>query len=94
MARVELDLSDAPGCPLIGLAADQGTRYTFPHPDHRCYSSGSATGIKPEKQATYCLCLDYVSCDRYGAWRHAVGTDNHLQQHHGPKESHIDRSVR
>ena len=94
MACVELDLSDAPGCPLIGLAADRGTRYTFPHPDHRCYSSGSANGIKPEKQATHCLCLDYTSCDLYRVWQQAARADNHLQPRHGPKESHIDRTVR
>jgi hypothetical protein len=69
MARVELDIPDAPGCPLLGLAVDRRTRYTFPHPDHRCHAGGSPSTIEPGRQSTYCLSLEFAGCDRYLAWQ-------------------------
>jgi len=67
MARVELDVPDAPGCPLLGLAIDRRTRYTFPHPGHRCYASGLPGTIEAGHQSTSCLSFEFTACDRYRA---------------------------
>lgn len=75
MARVELDVPDAPGCPLLGLAVDRRTRYTFPHPGHRCHATGSPRMIEPGHQTTYCLSLEFMGCDRYGAWQRLAEFD-------------------
>lgn len=75
MARVELDVPDAPGCPWLGLAVDRRTRYTFPHPGHRCHASVSPRTIEPGHQSTYCLNLEFMACDRYRARQRLAETD-------------------
>ena len=75
MARDEFDVPDAPGCPLLGLAVDRRTRYTFPHPGHRCYASGSPTTIEPGHQSTYCLSLEFMACDRYRVRQRLAASD-------------------
>ncbi len=72
MARVELDLLDAPGCPLLGLAADRRSHFTYPHPGHRCFATGRPATTDARRQATYCLSPGYTACDRYRAWQGPV----------------------
>ena len=69
------DVPDAPGCPLVGLALDRRTRYTFPHPGHRCHSTGTPGAIDPGRQSAYCLSLAFAACDRYVAWQQLAATD-------------------
>jgi hypothetical protein len=44
MANIEIDGLDAPVCPLLGLAADRRSQFTYPHPGHLCFA--------PERPAT------------------------------------------
>jgi hypothetical protein len=67
MATAEELLSVDAACPLLGLAADHRTHYTFPHSGHRCQAGGSSTLIQPWHQAAHCLCLGFKECDRYPA---------------------------
>ena len=69
MARMTTPLGfpDAPACPLLGLAVDPRTHYSFPHPDHRCYAGRLANVVEPTRQARYCLSADFASCDWYQA---------------------------
>jgi hypothetical protein len=69
MAAVERDVPDAPVCPQLGLAVDRHTRFTFPHPGHRCYATAAPAVVEPSHQATYCVTLSFVTCDRYRAWQ-------------------------
>ena len=56
-------------CPRLGLAVDRRTRFTFPHPGHRCHSTPTPTVIEPGQQEACCLTLGFRACIRYGAWR-------------------------
>jgi hypothetical protein len=58
---------------LLGLAADRRTRCTFPHSDHRCYATAAPAVIEPLHQATFCLSLAFIACDRYRWWRGQTG---------------------
>ena len=69
MASAELDIRDAPACPLLGLAADRRTHFTYPHPGHRCFATEHPATTDARRQATYCLSLDFTTCDRYRAWQ-------------------------
>ncbi|MGD0862577.1 MAG: hypothetical protein ABSA21_07420 [Candidatus Limnocylindrales bacterium] len=73
MPAVERDLADAPACPLLGLAADRRTRYTFPHPDHLCYATATPGVLGPVHQAACCLSLSFMACDRYRSWQGETG---------------------
>ena len=66
MAGLTREVPDAPGCPLLGLAFDPRTRYTFPHAGHRCFATNGHPA-DAGRQATYCLSLNYAACDRYRA---------------------------
>jgi hypothetical protein len=68
MVSSELDAPDLPACPFIGLTHDPRTRFTFPHPDHRCGAGPRPTFIAHTHQARVCLTRDFMSCDRYRAW--------------------------
>ena len=74
MTGGECNILDAPGCPLLGLAADQRTRYTYPDPAHRCYARLPGA-IEPGRQVAYCLSVAFVTCDRYGAWKQQASAD-------------------
>jgi hypothetical protein len=65
MAAGELDWPDAPACPLLGLAGDPRTHFTFPHPGHRCHALRSPGSIDTARQSTYCLSRGFTACDRY-----------------------------
>jgi hypothetical protein len=65
MAGVEHVVPDAPGCPLLGLAADPRSHFTYPHPGHRCFAKNLPAATDASRQATYCLSFDFAACDRY-----------------------------
>ena len=69
MASAELDIRDAPACPLLGLAADRRSHFTYPHPDHRCFATEDPATTDARRQVTYCLSPGYTACDRYRAWK-------------------------
>lgn len=68
MAGIAGNQPDPPACPLLGLAADRRSHFTYPHPGHRCFASGHPATADARRQTTYCLSLDYPKCDRYQAW--------------------------
>ena len=68
MVSAELDVPDAPACPLLGLAVDRRTHYTFPHPGHRCFATQPPRTTAPDRQSGYCLSADFARCDRFIAW--------------------------
>lgn len=61
-------IGDPPACPLLGLALDPRTRYTFPHPAHRCHAGGSGKTIQPGHQSAVCLSTTFATCGRYQSW--------------------------
>ena len=67
MDSTQLGGSDVPACPLLGLAADRRSHFTYPHPGHRCFANGRPAPTDAGRQAAYCLSLDYTTCDRYPA---------------------------
>ena len=67
------DLPDASSCPLLGLADDPRTRFTFPHPGHRCHAGSRPSAVVPGWQATRCLSSGFATCDRYQDWAAARG---------------------
>ena len=60
---------DTPACPLVGLALDPRTRYTFANVGHRCHAARPSRGIEPDRQSTYCLSLNFTACERHLAWQ-------------------------
>lgn len=70
MVSIELDGLDAPACPLLGLAADRRSHFTYPHSGHRCFAKKHPATTDPRRQATYCLSPGYTACDRYQALQH------------------------
>lgn len=73
MARFDLDAPDAPACPLLGLAADRQTRYTFAHTGHGCHAVRPPGVIAAYHQSRYCLGSVFVACEQYQAWQHEAG---------------------
>jgi hypothetical protein len=69
MASYPLDGPDAPACPLLGLAADRRSHFTYPHPGHRCFAKNHAAATDARRQSAYCLSIDFSACDRYRAWQ-------------------------
>lgn len=65
---IEPDLPESPACPLLGLAADPATHFTFAQGDHRCHARGRPKALAPDVQASRCLTAEFASCDRYRAW--------------------------
>jgi LysM domain len=65
MTSIELDGPDAPACPLLGLAADRRSHFTYPHPGHRCFAREHPATTDARRQATYCLSRGYTACNRY-----------------------------
>jgi LysM domain len=65
MVSAELDVPDAPACPLLGLAVDRRTHYTFPHPGHRCFATQPPGTTDPDRQSAYCLSARFDACDRF-----------------------------
>jgi hypothetical protein len=68
MASIEIDGPEVPACPLLGLAADPRSHFTYPHPGHRCFARKDAAPADARRQSAYCLSPDFSACDRYRAW--------------------------
>ncbi len=60
---------DPPACPLVGLAADRRTHFTYPHPGHRCFAEGRPAPTDAAYQARFCLTAGFWTCIRYATWR-------------------------
>jgi hypothetical protein len=67
MATIESPAPDTSACPFLGLDNDRRTRYTYPHPGHRCFVTGRAKTTDARRQSTYCLDPGFAACDRYQA---------------------------
>ena len=67
MTHRQPDLSEAPACPFLGLEANSRTRFTFPHPSHRCHAARGARTIDLARQSGYCLSSSYPACERFRA---------------------------
>jgi hypothetical protein len=61
------DVPDPIACPLLGLAADGSSHFTFPHPVHRCFAGKHQAKVDASRQVAYCLGPGYTGCDRYEA---------------------------
>jgi hypothetical protein len=92
MATSETGRVDAPACPYLGLAADPRTRFTFPHPGHRCFAAGHAASADARRQTTFCLSLEYPSCDRYQAAGPAPGREAVREPSTGTTFVHVFRA--
>jgi hypothetical protein len=75
MVSTELDGPDAPVCPLLGLAADRRSHFTYPHPGHRCFATEHPATTDARRQAAYCLSAGYAACDRYVARKRSQAGD-------------------
>ncbi len=67
MTYRDRDSPDPQACPLLGLAGDSRTHYTFPHPGHRCHADRSPGKVDLARQSSYCLSANFVSCGLYQA---------------------------
>jgi hypothetical protein len=67
MVSIEPSGLEAQVCPLLGLESDRRTRYTYPHPDHRCFAKERAATTDARRQASYCLDPAFTACDRFQA---------------------------
>jgi LysM repeat protein len=76
MTQVPTEI-DPPVCPLLGLAADPRTHFTYAHPGHRCFAKGKANNVGPDQQVKFCLTAGFTSCSRYAA---AVPRDSRVIQ--------------
>lgn len=72
MTSFASDEPDPPACPLLGLAADRRSHFTFPHPGHRCFASKHPATTDANRQASYCLSVEFPACDRFRAQERAV----------------------
>jgi LysM repeat protein len=67
MVVTRRDGSDVPACPLLGLAADRRSHFSYAHPGHRCLAQDRPVPTDASRQAAYCLSLAHTTCDRYPA---------------------------
>src|ERR1035437_6516115 len=65
MADSQFDRPDPRVCPLLGLAADRGSHFAFPHAGHRCFAVKHPDTPDPSRQSEYCLSGRFDECDRY-----------------------------
>ena len=65
MADAELDRANPRACPLLGLAADRGSHFTFPHAGHRCFAVKHPDTPDSDRQSEYCLSGSFDDCHRY-----------------------------
>lgn len=70
MADVELDLTETPACPLLGLPFDRRTHYAIPDPAHRCFATEQLLTADLARQATYCLTGRFRECERFRGSQH------------------------
>lgn len=62
-----LDGVDGPVCPLLGMATDRRSHFTYPHPEHRCFAKERAATTDARRQIDYCISPSFSSCDRFQA---------------------------
>jgi hypothetical protein len=88
------DLSglDAPACPLLGLAADRRSHFSYPHPGHRCFAKHHPTTTDPVRQSSYCLSPRYPTCDRFRAWQLVNGQATQVASQPAPTVIHVART--
>jgi hypothetical protein len=67
MAGIDLEGRDPPACPLLGLAADRRSHFTYPHPVHRCFAGHGPAVTDTRRQVVYCLNRRFLACDRFRA---------------------------
>ena len=53
---------EPPVCPLLGLAGDPATHFTFPTAGHRCQATGRPAPIELAQQGALCLSATYPDC--------------------------------
>ncbi|MHB8399905.1 MAG: LysM peptidoglycan-binding domain-containing protein [Candidatus Limnocylindrales bacterium] len=53
---------EPPVCPLLGLAGDAATHFTFPTAGHRCHATGRPAPIELAQQGALCLSATYPDC--------------------------------
>jgi hypothetical protein len=82
MADIELDLTEAPACPLLGLPFDRRTHYALPDPAHRCFAAEQLLTADLARQATYCLTSRFRECERFRGSQHpdAAGDRSRLAE--------------
>jgi hypothetical protein len=91
MVSPELDGPDAPACPLLGLAADRRSHFTYPHPGHRCFATEHPATTDARRQATYCLSPGYTACDRYEARKRQAQAGDRPQSRQSSHEASASR---
>jgi LysM repeat protein len=69
-----LEIGEPPACPFLGLVTDPRSHFTYPHPAHRCFAANRPVTADVRRQTTYCLSLDFETCDRYVAWQRKAVT--------------------
>jgi hypothetical protein len=69
MGTSDLVEHDPPACPLLGLAADHRSHFSYPHPGHRCFAGRRPAPTDAAYQARFCLTAGYASCVRYVTWQ-------------------------
>lgn len=52
-------------CPYLGFANDPHSRFAYPDPAHRCFSTGQGTTVPTEHQTAFCMSQRYGSCPRF-----------------------------
>jgi hypothetical protein len=62
-------------CPLLGLAGDPRTRFTFAVASHRCYAGARPAPIELGHQGALCLSAAYPECGRFRAAQAAGRVD-------------------
>ena len=67
MVSSELEVPDPPACPLLGLAADRRSHFTYLRPGHRCFAGKHQASVDASRQVAYCPGHGYTGCDRYEA---------------------------
>ena len=70
MADVELDLTETPACPLLGLPFDRWTHYAAPDAANRCFATAQLMTPDTTLQATLCLTVRFRECERFRGSQH------------------------
>lgn len=52
-------------CPYLGLVDDRTSRFAYPEPAHRCYTTKPAAPIELEHQSTFCFSQQCQACPRF-----------------------------
>jgi hypothetical protein len=91
MASIELTGPEPSACPLLGLATDRRSHFTYPHPEHRCFAEDRPAKTDAGRQASYCLGSDYTACDRYQTRQRQAQRREEGKPPHGASEVSSER---